>query len=448
MIIVPDLPEYIAKQLTTSPPVGSRHDAMRDLSLQMTGEQIPDEEQFGILRAWVPDRDKTDKEIRDLIRGSHKRNPQPAISSPASYRRAEQQPTVIPFAPSGSSQPLPTELAKVTPFEFLQRTYGDDAFICLCRASGEDGINICGTRHVWEWEIAPAEKFSDKHGIWYCINPVTSDGTHATEDVVDYRFCLVECDGDGTEADLERQCSALIESGLPLAAIYSSAGKSIHGLVKIEAGKAAPLFKSRVQRVYEYIASLPRLDKGRKSVAQLSRLPGAYRNGKCQALLSRDVGPSSYPEWEASLQYDDGRRKMQGCPLAELVHQQPNEADTLLGNRYLCRGGGMLLVAPSGHGKSVLAVQASIEWAVGRPAFGIMPAKPIKTLIVQAEDDQGDCIEMAQIVRHIEITDDDFRLLRNNVWLGPLNDLTGQEFIQALDSLLDQFPADVVIITR
>ena len=48
------------------------------------------------------------------------------------------------------------------------------------------------------------------------------------------------------------------------------------------------------------------------------------------------------------------RRKLRGAPLAEYVPLTPDPEDTLLGDRYLCRGGGMFIVAPSGIGKRVV----------------------------------------------------------------------------------------------
>jgi hypothetical protein len=49
------LPDYIEKQIAgPPPPVGCRHDSIRDLSVQMSGERIPDAEQFVLLRNWCP----------------------------------------------------------------------------------------------------------------------------------------------------------------------------------------------------------------------------------------------------------------------------------------------------------------------------------------------------------------------------------------------------------
>jgi hypothetical protein len=54
----------------------------------------------------------------------------------------------------------------------------------------------------------------------------------------------------------------------------------------------------------------------------------------------------------------------------------------------------MLLVGPAGVGKSTLQMQASLCWGIGREFFGIHPARPLKSLLVQSENDHGDLAEM------------------------------------------------------
>ena len=71
-----------------------------------------------------------------------------------------------------------------------------------------------------------------------------------------------------------------------------------------------------------------------------------------------------------------------------------NDPNELLKHRYLCRGGGMLLVGPAGVGKSTLQMQASLCWGIGREFFGIHPARPLKSLLIQSENDHGDLAEM------------------------------------------------------
>jgi hypothetical protein len=80
--------------------------------------------------------------------------------------------------------------------------------------------------------------------------------------------------------------------------------------------------------------------------------------------------------------------------LDEFVKPTGNDPDELLKHRFLCIGGGLLLVGPTGHGKSSLAMQFMIKWALGQSALGIEPAGPLKSLLIQAENDDGDLAEM------------------------------------------------------
>ncbi len=83
-----------------------------------------------------------------------------------------------------------------------------------------------------------------------------------------------------------------------------------------------------------------------------------------------------------------------GKRLSELIRPDDNDPAELLKHRFLCRGGGLLLVGPTGIGKSSLSMQNMILWALGREAFGIAPARPLKSLLIQAENDDGDLAEM------------------------------------------------------
>ena len=68
----------------------------------------------------------------------------------------------------------------------------------------------------------------------------------------------------------------------------------------------------------------------------------------------------------------------------------------------------MLLVGPTGVGKSSLAMQAMILWALGKAAFGIKPARPLKSLLVQAENDDGDLAEMRDgVMRGLGLSEDE-----------------------------------------
>ncbi len=80
--------------------------------------------------------------------------------------------------------------------------------------------------------------------------------------------------------------------------------------------------------------------------------------------------------------------------LGSLPTADRNDGTCLLGNRYVCRGGGALLVGPTGIGKSSFSMQAVTSWALGKPCFGIAPSGPLRSLLIQAENDAGDLAEM------------------------------------------------------
>lgn len=83
-------------------------------------------------------------------------------------------------------------------------------------------------------------------------------------------------------------------------------------------------------------------------------------------------------------------------PQQLLAYETGIDPNTLLGRRWLCRSGACLLVGQTGIGKSSFAMQAAVTWGLGLPLFGIAPARPLRSLIIQAENDTGDLAEMFQ----------------------------------------------------
>jgi hypothetical protein len=139
-------------------------------------------------------------------------------------------------------------------------------------------------------------------------------------------------------------------------------------------------------------------------------------------------------------------RQLCGASLLKFSERQIDNSKTLLGNRYLCVGSGLFIVAPSGIGKSVLTAQAAIEFACGLPSFGINPSRPLKSLIVQAEDDEGDLIEMSKIIDHLKLNEEQKQLVDQNTHAEFVNDVTAFAFLNVLDQFLIQWPADIVWI--
>jgi len=132
--------------------------------------------------------------------------------------------------------------------------------------------------------------------------------------------------------------------------------------------------------------------------------------------------------------------KLTGRSLAEILASPPDPALTLLGRRYLCAGGGLVITGSSGLGKSTLATQAAILWAMGKPAFGITPARPLRTLILQAENDEGDMWEMVEGVTRKVMGADEIASLSGKIVVAdrpPGGTPRGPEFAAYLASWLE-----------
>lgn len=148
------------------------------------------------------------------------------------------------------------------------------------------------------------------------------------------------------------------------------------------------------------------------------------------------------PSCDAENQAPPAPKFAEGHSIVWYAKEPINHEDTLLGARYLCRTGGMFIVAPSGMGKSTLSIQITIRWCCGLEAFGILPRVALRILIVQSEDDKGDCTEMSQMVEHLGLSDEEKILVGQNSELIRCSNLVGWIFISALRTRLHQAKAD------
>lgn len=118
--------------------------------------------------------------------------------------------------------------------------------------------------------------------------------------------------------------------------------------------------------------------------------------------------------------------------LAEIATQDAVDPGELLRHRFLCKGGGMLLVGSTGIGKSALAMQLAIAWALGRSELGIDPVRPLKSLIVQAENDDWDLVEMRDgVARGMELSDEQRKAAFANVLICTEDSRTGIDFLES-----------------
>lgn len=143
-------------------------------------------------------------------------------------------------------------------------------------------------------------------GVWYLCNPVTGesvpdgttnkDGTpHLTRrsfrTVTEWRYLVLESDN----ANPQHWLAALAQMPLPISAIYSSGGKSIHALVRMNAESKAH-WDSLADELKPALVTLG-ADRKAMSAVRLTRLPCCRREEKdaMQTLLYLNGNPDETP---------------------------------------------------------------------------------------------------------------------------------------------------------
>jgi hypothetical protein len=191
---------------------------------------------------------------------------------------------------------------------FASRSYADPALLDSAEYlallySGEKVLIFSDSRSqgqaLWPDEPIPS---CGSEGMWYLANPVDGreypnprtgkPSRRSEESVTRWKFALLESD----EADPRVWLGALAKSSLPISAIYSSGGRSVHALIRVPgpgtgmAALSGPTSKeewdawARAQK-----APLARLGADPKALTavRLTRLPQQYRSekGALQKLL-------------------------------------------------------------------------------------------------------------------------------------------------------------------
>jgi hypothetical protein len=119
----------------------------------------------------------------------------------------------------------------------------------------------------------------------------------------------------------------------------------------------------------------------------------------------------------------------------------------LLGNRYLNRGDGAILVSTSGMGKSSMTIQMATELALNLGPFGIYGNGPLRSLIIQSEDSDGDVAEVAYSMRQVlQLTSEQVDQVNSMVRIVTDRVNRGTRFLTELKKQIAQFKPDIVFI--
>ena len=192
----------------------------------------------------------------------------------------------------------------------------------------------------------------------------------------------------------------------------------IRQLKKLEQLRAIIVGASRaVEQVYDY-------SEGDDVIAPLEQFVWQIRSGQSDDTRAKGLGSFEIPS--------------------------DNDPNTLLGDRYVCRGHACMFVGGSGMGKSTMAYQASICWALGKPFLGIKVTHPkgwLTSVHFQSEDEEGDIAEVRECsFSELKLTADEIALVNQRVIIITEKVLRGEEFIADMAVTATRLNADFVWI--
>lgn len=300
---------------------------------------------------------------------------------------------VEPTEIAASGKPPTTQL-----YEYIQALFDDDDWVGYVtesyvkdgrtvpknaghqRKAGELLAELAKTDHL-DYAIGDWNRDA---GAWIRFNPLDGKG-YGNANVTEFRYALVESD----ELPIEKQKPMIEAMNLPCAAIVSSGGKSVHAIVRIDAGNDYGLYRKRAERLYAYCRAHGfEPDTQNKNPSRLSRMPGVTRGEQTQELLAVGVGAESWQAWEEWVAESED-----DLPDAESLYDRMRKAEPLsqpiIGTEergLLRRGHKMLVQGPSKAGKSMLLIELAIAMATGSDWLGY-PCSRGRVLYVNLEID-------------------------------------------------------------
>lgn len=221
-------------------------------------------------------------------------------------------------------------------------------------------------------------------GAWIRFNPLDGRGVK-NENVTEYRYALVESDA----MEIEAQNAIIRALELPVACLVHSGGKSLHAIVKIDAGSYDE-YRKRVDYLYNVCQKNGlKIDSQNRNPSRLSRMPGVLRNGHKQFLVDTNIGKASYTEWKEWIEsVNDDLPEPEN--MADAWNNLPELSPPLI-DGVLRQGHKMLLAGPSKAGKSYALIELSCAIAEGRRWLSWVCARG-KVLYVNLELDRASCL--------------------------------------------------------
>ena len=221
-------------------------------------------------------------------------------------------------------------------------------------------------------------------GAWIRFNPLDGRGAK-NENVTEFRYALVESDA----IPVEQQNGIMHDLKLPIAALVYSGGKSLHAIVRVDAGSYDE-YRKRVDFLYSVCDKNGlKVDRQNRNPSRLSRMPGVIRKGRKQFLIETNTGFASWAEWKDYVEsITDDLPDFES--MADAWEHLPELAPPLI-EGVLRQGHKMLIAGPSKAGKSYALIEMCIAIAEGRTWLGWQCAKG-RVLYVNLELDRASCL--------------------------------------------------------
>jgi hypothetical protein len=180
------------------------------------------------------------------------------------------------------------------------------------------------------------------------------------------------------------------------------------------------------------------------------RMAALFEEG-AQALLAGPTEAGSIAQHvKAELEslQNESRPKYTTRSIGDIEVPTDGDPAELIRHRFLCKGGGLLLAAPSGVGKSTFAIQAMLCFGAGRACFGFIPTRPLRSAYLQGENDDPDLAELRDgILTGLNFTPEERALALQNVRFVTVDDVCGEAFIhQVVEPLCRDGKPDLVWI--
>jgi hypothetical protein len=206
-----------------------------------------------------------------------------------------------------SRSPVPVE--SCTTVQFLEHLYQPGERVLIFTTFASQGqfiqwVGKCGVRLGMKPGLRGVKSelpAAAPEGVWFLSNPVSGEWkpnprvtdnhgrpkmSRRSEEVVT-RWPYLVLESDSAPEDL--WLKFLVKLPLPIAAIYTSGGRSIHALVKLDASSKAwwDKYKSLIAPLFSKLGA----DPAALTAVRLTRLPGCRRGERLQKLLYLNPQP-------------------------------------------------------------------------------------------------------------------------------------------------------------